>query len=177
MADDELITVFEEEFAKMQKRLGFKSTLDELDKAFYIRDFMMKEGFISNRLSRMVLSRIISTFGIWEGYFHAIIVPNPNSMPNVEESKLATEEDKKEMLKIMSQIRELNTRNTILGLEEDDKGESKLFDDSMQLWNTTKPFLTKIMKKMNAGWVKGIKESIEKQTVPKESGNSQSFFG
>jgi hypothetical protein len=177
MADDELIKEFEESFVKMQKKLGFKSSLEELDKAFYLRDFIMKEGFISNRLSRMVLSRILSTWGIWESYFHALIVPNPSSMPNVEESKVATEEDKKEMLKIMSQIRELNTRNTMLGLEEDELAEGKLFDDSLQLWNSSKPFLVRLMKKMNTGWLKGIKESIEKQTGSKGSGNSQSFFG
>jgi hypothetical protein len=178
MADDELIRDFETQFMAMQKKLGFKSSLEELDGIFYLRDFISKEGFVSNKLSRMLCSRIIGTFAVWENYFHALIVPNPNSMPNVEESKVATEEDKKEMLRIMTQIRELNTRNTIIGLEEDEAAESKLFDDSVLLWNTNKPFFIKIMKKMNTGWVKGIKEGLEKNAAPKkDKGNSQSFFG
>ena len=178
MADEELIRDFEAKFIVMQKHLGFKSSLEELDRIFYLRDFISKEGFVSNKLSRMLCSRIIGTFAVWENYFHALIVPNPNSMPNVEESKVATEEDKKEMLRIMTQIRELNTRNTIIGLEEDEKAEGRLFDDSVQLWNSNKPFFIRIMKKMNTGWVKGIKEGLEKAGAQKRDiDGSQSFFG
>jgi hypothetical protein len=178
MADEELIRDFEAKFVAMQKKLGFASSLEELDRIFYLRDFISKEGFVSNRLSRMLCSRIIGTFAVWENYFHALVVPNPNSMPNVEESKLATEEDKKDMLKIMNRIRELNTRNTIIGLEEDEKAEGKLFDDAVLLWNSNKPFFIKIMRKMNTGWMKGIKEGLEKAASPKkESESSQSFFG
>jgi hypothetical protein len=156
---DELIKEFEEEFAKMQKRLGFKSSLEELDSIFFMRDFIHKEGYVSSQLSRMVCSRIISTFTNWEGYFHALIVPNPNSMPNVEENKFADEADKKEMLKLMTKIRELNTRNTVIGLEKDEKAEAKFIDDSVKLWNENKKFLIGIMKKMNAGWAKNINET------------------
>ena len=168
MADDELIKEFEQKFAAMQKRLGFKSSLEELDRLFYLKDFIMKEGFVSGRLSRMVCGRILSTFGIWENYFHALMIPNPSSMPNVEESKMIDEADKKEMLRIMTKIRELTTRNTIVGLEGDEKEEAKLIDDSLQLWNANNEFFIKLMKKMNAGWIKSLKDGIDKKINPKK---------
>ncbi len=165
---DEILAEFEREFPAMQKKLGFKSSLDELDSIFYLRDFIMKEGFVSKRLSRMVCSRILSTFGLWETYFHALIVPNPGSMQNVEESKMITEADKKEMLRIMTQIRELSTRNTITGLEGSDKEEAVLIDDSVRLWNSNKEFFTKLMKKLNEGWKNNLKEGSEKRESGKK---------
>ena len=62
MVSNELQKEFDQEFAKMKQELGFKSSFEELEKIFFLRDFIQKEGFISTSLSRMMCHRITSTF-------------------------------------------------------------------------------------------------------------------
>jgi hypothetical protein len=157
--DEELVKRFEREFEKLKKELGFRPSLEQLDDIFYFRDFIQKEGYIGTKLSRMLSGRIVSTYGMWEGYLHSLLMPNPNNMPNIEESKLMDEAERKEILKQMTKLRAFVTKNAVIGLTDDRKAEAEFFNEAVELWDKEfKAYLTKLMKKVNEGWVKNLRD-------------------
>jgi len=153
MERDNLLKQFEKEFELMKKELKFKSTLNELDKIFFIRDHILSAGWISRNLSRVICSRIVDTYQSWNGYLHSLIMPNMGSFLNMTESQIFDERDKKDMIQIMSRIMAFSTKNTLIGLTKDKKEEAKFIDDSVKIWNKVmKPKMVGIIKKANDYW-------------------------
>ncbi len=144
---------FEQEFEKMKQELKFKATLEELDEVFFLKDFMMKEGFVSEKLSRAVCGRIADGFGGWGGYLHGLLLPNPSSIVNSTESQLFSDEEKQSITSVMNKTLEMTSRNSLIGLTKDKAEEAKFIDDSLDVWNNTlKPKLTEVMEKVNKHW-------------------------
>jgi hypothetical protein len=173
--DDELNKRFEREFEKVKKELGFKPSLEELERIFFFSDYIQKEGYVSRNLSRMLSSRIVSTYGMWEGYLHSLLMPSPSNMPNIEESKMMEEADRKEILRCMTRIRAFVTKNAAIGLSEDKKAEAEFYNESVELWDKElKAYFTRLMKKVNEGWVKNLKELDTKG--PKQKNKDTNYF-
>lgn len=154
MSNDELLEEFEKKFKVIKKELGFKSSLKELDDIFFLRDFVLREGYVSESLSRSVCHRIIDLFLNWNNYLHGIIMPNPQYLPNISESEIFSNEEKENVIKLISRIMDLSSKNSIIGLSKDNKGEAKFIDESVDFWKKTlNPELSKILKKANNYWV------------------------
>ena len=155
MADKEkLMGEFESGFEKMKKELGFKSGLAELDRIFFLKDGVLKVGFVSDGLSRQVCSRIIETYMSWNNYLHGLIMPHPQNILNLTESKAVKDEaDRKKISGAMKMAMELASRNTLIGLTKDKKEEAKFIDDAVRIWDKEfSPLLKEIMKKINESW-------------------------
>lgn len=163
MEKGKLINQFEEEFEAMKKDFGFKSNLEELDKIFFLKDFIAKEGFVSNQLSRQVCGRMIDLFGTWYNYLHTLVMPNPSSMLNMTESQAFSEEEKQEILLLMNKIMAQISENTLNGLTKNKSSTAKFIDDSVDLWGKAlKPKLMEIIKKIRQDWIEKSKPK-EKQ--------------
>lgn len=158
MEKEILLKQLRTEFSKMKEDMKFKTTFEELDKAVFVSDLILKEGFVSPELSRQISHRIADLYGNWAQYLHSIIMPNPQNILNLSESRLFTQEDRKEINEMMSQAMELSSRNSLVGLTKDKKAEAKFIDDSIALWNNTfEKKLAKMMEKVNTAW-KGDKK-------------------
>jgi len=139
----------------MKKELNFKTNIEDLDKIFFIKDYLLKEGYISEKVSRQVCYRIVETFMSWNEYLHSLIMPNPQNMLNLSESKVLSQEDKKEIIEIMKKGMEICSRNSVIGLEKDKNKEAVFIDDAIKTWNEEfKPKLIRIMVKINQEWKK-----------------------
>ena len=92
----EILAELKEKFENEKKRLGFKSSFDEVDKAFFIEDAVLQNGFVSETFSRQMCHRIVDTFSSWNNYMHSLIMPNPSHMINMTEAKAVDDEMKKE---------------------------------------------------------------------------------
>jgi len=154
MESKDILKEFETEFEKIKKELGFKSNLKELDRIFYLNDLILKEGFVSTKLSRTICTRIANTFMSWNNYLHGLIMPNPSYMVNMTEHQMFDDNDRKDIVKLMNKILALVSTNTLVGLTEDKKAEAKFIDDSVTFWKSS--FLLdiiKIMEKINKEWI------------------------
>ena len=149
---DELLRLFEEQFGLMKKQLGFKSSLQEIDDIFFLKDIVLKEGFVSPKLSRMVCSRIVELFMSWAGYLHSLVMPNPGSMINVSESQMFPDKEKEDIMQLISKIMVLASRNSMVSLTKDKKNDAKFIDDSVALWKEINPKLQQIIRHVNEGW-------------------------
>lgn len=72
----ELLNELEEKFKEIKRELGFKSTLNDLDRIFFIRDFILEKGYVSHKFSRQLCFRICETYASWLKHLHNIILPN-----------------------------------------------------------------------------------------------------
>lgn len=148
-----LLAEFEIKFEEMRKQLGFKVSFEELDRAFFLRDGVLRDSFVAHRIDRQVSSKIRDAYNAWLEYFHNLILPNPHNIINSNESKFVTEEDKKQMLKLMTDVMVLVSKNSIVGIKGDKKMQAEFFDESYKFWNSTfKPFAERIMEKVGKSW-------------------------
>lgn len=151
----EILHELEIEFAKIKKDLGFKTTLDQLDSVFFIRDEILNEGFVSNFLSRQICSRITNTYMNWNNYLHGLVFVNPGNMMLMTEARMFNDVDKKRMSSLISETMGLVSNNTLIGITKDKKKEAEFIDNALGFWNTKfKPEIEKVMKKVHDGWMK-----------------------
>jgi len=155
MDKEKILNEIEKKFKEIKEELKFNSTFEEIDKIFFIRDLILKDGFVSETFSRQMCYRIIETFMSWNEYLHSIIMPNPQNILNISESKIFNQEEKKEITELIKRIMEINSRNTLIGLTKDKKAEGKLIDDSVKFWKEKfAPEIIKVIKKVNEEWGK-----------------------
>jgi len=155
MKNKELFNELKEKFDILKKGLGFNASLKDLDSIFFIRDAVLSVGFVSECLSRQICSRIVDTYMNWNNYLHGLIIPNPNYMLNINESKMFSEEERRKITNLMTETMALVSTNTLVGLTKDKAVEAKFIDDAVIFWKKTFcPELIKIMKNVNEGWKK-----------------------
>lgn len=155
MEKEKLKKEFEERFEGLKKDLGFSSTLEELDDAFSINDAIMKDGFLSERLSRQICYRIVENFMGWNDYLHSLIMPNPQNILNMSESKVFSSDEKKMITDLMKKAMQVSSKNSIAGLTKDKVLEANFIDSSLKVWEEDfKVKLIEIMKKINKEWSK-----------------------
>ena len=153
MENEELLQELKENFQKMKTELGFKSTFEEIDKIFFIKDNILGEKFVSGSLSRQICSRMAALYSNWSGYLHSLLMPNPQNILNFNESKLFDHEEKKGISNLISVGMEIMSRNSLIGLTKDKAEEAKFIDDAVKVWNTKfEKGLIKIMQKVNSAW-------------------------
>lgn len=155
MKNDELIKKFEKEFAVMKKELKFKTSLDELDDVFHLRDRVLKNGYIPRHTSRMVCSVMVERLREIGNYLHSLVVPNPQSMFSLIESELFEEKKKEEFKKLMSRIMFFSSASILNELKKDRLRDGRFIDEAMKFWKETcKPKLIGILESVNADWGK-----------------------
>ena len=152
----ELLKELKEKFETCKKELGFKATFEELDEIFYIKDSVLDIGFVSESFSRQLCSRIVDSYMNWNNYLHSLIMPNPQSMINMHESKMISEDNmRKDIIKLITQTMAFVSTNTKIGLIKDKKEEADFIDESVKFWNKTfKLKVLKIIEKIVGDWKK-----------------------
>lgn len=154
----ELLKELEDKFNKLKSELKFNSTLEEVDKYFFIKDLILERRFVSEDFSNQLRARIIETMINWDNYLHSLVMPNPQNLFNLNESKAFDQNEKKEIMKMMSRVAHFVSRNTLLRLTRSKKEEGKFIDESLKFWKEIyTPFFVKIMEKVESHWgeVKG----------------------
>ena len=156
MKDKEIILKeLEKNYLEASKKFGIKTSLDDLDSCFFVRDYILSSGFVSDSVLRQISTRIVEALHSWNGFFHSLIIPNPNDFVNVNESKMFSEEEKKKALKLMSKIMYFMRRNNHANLINDNNLRAKFIDDSFNFWKKSLlPYLVDISKKLSDEWEK-----------------------
>ena len=114
---------------------------------FYLKDQILKEGFVSPNLSRQITWRIVDTYTSWYNYLHNLIMPNPQSMVQLQESQGFNDEEKEKIMKVMPKLVLFGRKNSLIGLTKDKKEEAKFIDDSLKVWKEVLPILVMVNEK------------------------------
>jgi len=155
----EIFKELEERFEHAKKELGFKSSLDDLDEVFYIREAVLKNGFVSERVSRQICSRIVESYNLIINYLHGLVLPSPQNMIAITESKMFDEQERKDILKLMTKTMAILSLNNRVGQTKDKKLEAEFIDSSLKFWKEEfNPKLKEIVIKVSEDWKKRAKE-------------------
>jgi len=153
---------YETKFAAMKKSLNLKSTIKDFDEIFFVNDFIEKEGYVSNDLSRQLSKRISEMYISWLQYLHGLLVPNPQSLVNVFESQQFNDKERRDIQKIIDKVMVLTSKNSLVGLTKDKKQEREFMDESVSLWKKeVNPKLRTIMKKVHDKWIEKSKSKLD----------------
>ncbi len=160
MKKEEVLKELEKKFKEMKEELSLKIELEELNRVFFIKDFILNEGFVSENLSRQICSRITHTYSLWVNYLNGILMPNQGYMPLQIESKLfSSKEERERIWELIRKAMEITSRNSLIGLTKDKKEEGKFIEDAFHTWNEMREELERMMEKVNKQW----KEESEKE--------------
>lgn len=152
---EDLLKQLKDKFEESKKELGLKYNLDEIDKYFFIKDLVLEKEFVSEDFSNQLRNRIMDVMISWDNYLHSLIMPNPQNLFNLNESKAFNESEKKEIMAMMSRVAYLVALNGLARLTRDKKQETKVINDSLKFWKEDYiPFFTKIMEKIEKVWRK-----------------------
>lgn len=155
MNNKEILNELEKKFEELKKELGFKSELQDIDEIFYIKDAILKDGFVSENIDRQICSRIIETYMGWTNYLHSLIVPNPQNILNISESRIFNSEEKKEINNMMKKAMEISSKNSWIGLTKNKQEEARFIDEAVNNWkNNFGIKLIKILEKVKGEWEK-----------------------
>lgn len=155
-----LLRELEEKFQEIRKDLNLKSTFEDLDSAFFIKDAILYADFVSENFSRQICSRIMDTYIGWTNYLHNLVIPNPGNILQLTESQFFNEEDKQEILNLMTKINALISKNLLNGLTKNKFEEAKFVDASFNFWQKEfRPAMITTIERITVGW----KEKSENQ--------------
>lgn len=158
MIDKEKLTKeYEKEFEKFQKELGFEASMEDLESQFKIKDYIFETGYLREDLCVHITSRIIDYYRNWSNYLNNLLMPNPGFMPHQNEAKLfSSEKDRKEIWEMLEICMKYSSEYSLMFLKEDKNMQKNFIDNSLKDWkNSLKPFLIKVMSKVNDAWEKG----------------------
>ena len=144
----------EEEFKKFQKELGFKTTFEELEEEFSIKDHIYDVGYIRENFAMQMSMNIVDFFRNWMGYLNGLLMPNASFIPNQNEAKLfSSEKDKKEIWEILKIMMIYSNMYSLMFLKKDKKMQADFIDGAYKDWkNVVRPFIGKAMQRTYDGW-------------------------
>lgn len=154
MEQDKLLKHLEERFQELRKEQKIKTSLEELDEIFFIKDFISKDGFVSDRLTRQICHRIVETYMGWNEFLHGLIMPDPHNILNIGESKIFDQEERKRIFDLMKGIMEKSSTNSLILLKRNKQEEGKFIDEAVKYWKESfLPGIINIMEKINKEWI------------------------
>ncbi len=140
----------EEEYNKIKKERNLQTTFEELDNYFNITDSLKQEGFTPKYFERFINKRILDVFNNWAGYLHSLVLPNSNSMINMTEHQMFNEEERNNIMSLLSKVMAIASENSLNNVSEK---KTNFLDNAMEFWKKTyRPELERILKKVNSEW-------------------------
>ncbi len=151
-----LLGELKDKFEEVKKEYGFVSSLEDIEKFCYLGDGVLSDGYVSeNHFIEYLIYRILEPFNSWAGNFHSWIMPSPQDLGYMTESKQLSEEEKKEISALLSKIYYFIRRARRVVYDPDKKEIGKFIDDAVDFFNNTlTPAMIKYTKKFEEFWGK-----------------------
>ena len=158
MNKKELLDELQVKFEETKEQLGFNSTFEEIESIYYIKDFVLTSGFLSERFDRMLCARIRDTLHSWISHFHSVIMPNPSSIFNMTENSAFNDDERKEIDLLMHKFMAFVSKNIVIGINNKVKEQGEFIDEGVKIWKDNLPALNKFSVKIQENWEKNSKQ-------------------
>ncbi|MFP4656121.1 MAG: hypothetical protein ACLFNK_00910 [Candidatus Woesearchaeota archaeon] len=149
---EKLMEELEEEFNRVKDELGFETSLDELDKSFFIRDMVLAYGFVPPSFISTISHRIKDRFYQHVSQIHRMLVPSPYSMMESAEHDMLSDDEKKELDILMKRYLQKTVECGLVLMKDDKDGQAKFIDGSFSLYKETLPIMIRYQEKTNELW-------------------------
>lgn len=154
MENEKILLELEQRFNELKQNNGLKGSLEEFDKAFFIRDAVLNEGFVSSQFAFQISSKVASFISSSVNFLHDLIMPNPSSLILSTEAKLfQNEADKQRIWKLMAEIMALERENHKAFVLRDVNAEVLFLDRAFVFYNQRlNPELLWVFGKIEDAW-------------------------
>ncbi|MCA9487351.1 MAG: hypothetical protein KC516_00105 [Nanoarchaeota archaeon] len=144
----------EERYEELKKEMGLSMSFQEMEDEFSIKDAILFDGFVGEKFSRQLCSKIAERFANWSNYLNGLIVPNSGFLPSSTESKIfSLEEDKKLIWNLIKNLMAFTSKNSLIVTKGDKEMEKEFLERSFLFWkNEFKPAASSIIKRVNEVW-------------------------
>lgn len=152
----EILKELKEKFENTKKELGFKATLEEIDKIFYVSDGLISDGYVSDNFDRQLSLKMVSTFYSWMNELHAWFMPPPGNVIVHTESKSFTEEDRETIKYLVRKGMYFYRADKINGINHDKEAMGKQIDEMLTEGKVFLEKLKTILEKSRDTWKKEL---------------------
>lgn len=153
MNKGELVTTYEE----LQKKYDLPS-FEIIDKEFFLSFAIAGWYDIPGNIPVYIMNRMMDYYNNWINFCHSLINGNPQSMILMREAEFFSDEDKKELIKVMTELTILSRKQTVINLKNEEKETVEFIKEIHNSWNKIKPTLLKFSEQSYAKWVEETKE-------------------
>jgi hypothetical protein len=153
---DELRADFAQSYAEARRRFPTLPELEEIDHEWDILDAVGREGHKPVRVVRFVRWYIMGAVNGWNTFLHEFVMPNPQSMPSMEEYNLGNDMDRGKIKKILDWMAYRNRCVSLVQLDEDDKKSADLIKEIFSEWRQHKSIIRELLEKSRDGWNKQL---------------------
>lgn len=148
----EILNELEKRYEVLKKELNLTVSLKELDKYFFVIDSLLKNNYVPYDLSSLIRYRISEISISYVNFLHSLIVPNPQSMIDLNQSQSLSEEDKEIVNKLIGKLMVLFSKNNVINVDRNKENEAEHINNSIKVYKEIKPELLKIEQKVNKIW-------------------------
>lgn len=165
MEKEKILEDLRKQFQKFKAEYDIKYSFEEMEEIGFLEDMALSDGYVSKRFSRQLINRLISSPHSWVGELHAWAYPPQMDMIHINEHNQLSEEERKEVLKMIDQIMYFVRKNKRIGFQENvKKGEKEYLIELVEFKkNKFRPFMEKYHKKFEKFWKEELKKELDKQ--------------
>jgi hypothetical protein len=139
-------------YSRLKRKYPNLPSYQNLDKEFEIEAHIADKPVPENYILRAISNSIANYLFMFLDYLHNILYPNPSSLIVMEESRIYTDEEKKQIETILRRITYLTRRNIELTILKDEKKDSKFISDAYSDWKSLKKQLSSLIGKAANHW-------------------------
>jgi len=111
-----------------------------------------------------IRGRIVDMFNSWYGYFHGLMLPNPQSIPMHMEAQFFDDELKTQIQSLMHKTMHFMKKSSVVGLSRDKEKEARFVEEAFDFWkNTLKPKIVEIVDISEKKFLEESKKEPEKK--------------
>lgn len=155
MKKQEILSEVRQKYADLKKEFKLNVKYEKLNDLFRIEDAFLSIGFVSEDFLRQLIKIMVDSIYSWTGVLHAWLMPPPYDMIFSNEKKEIGDEDRKEIMQILSKIMFFLRKSKRIELELNKNLQVKLVDELISFDEKLfKPFLIKYNKRLEDYWSK-----------------------
>ncbi len=149
---NEILKEAEKRFNELKKKYKIKTTFNELDRIFYLKDRITEKNLLPEDILGFIRKSIAETYTALVNHFHGLLFPAQNLIL-MTESEAFSEDEKNEIFKIAKKLMAAISKNNLLAITRNKLEEAKFIDECVSKWEKElKPEIEKILNKIYEKW-------------------------
>ena len=137
-------------YERLQKSYNLPSykNIDNEFELGYLEKDIKKTNYPLRNIRRRQMDKIM----LFTNFLQSFIIPNPNSIVNMQESKFLTDEQRNTMVNIIQQLMILERKSLILEVEQSETKDAEFITECLGQWLKIKKELVKFSKVLLENW-------------------------
>lgn len=125
---------------------------EEVDKEFFLSFAIAAWNDIPENTPIYVLNRMMDYCNSWINYCHLLINGSPQSMIFMREAEFFNDEEKRELISVMTSFTLLSRKQTLINLYDNSTKTAAFIKEVYDTWKELKPVILKFAEKSYAKW-------------------------